>query len=162
MQEMQVGSLGWEYSLEEGIATHSSILAWRIPMDRRDCWAMVHTVAVGHSWSNLLCSTYEELILVQLSWVQSFSIVQLSLTPQTAGHQDSLSPTPGACSNSCPSSWWCHPTVSSSAIPFSSCFQSSPASGSFPMSQFFTRGAKVLEFQLQHQSFQWIFRTDFL
>ena len=49
MQEMQVGSLGWEYSLEEGIATHSSILAWRIPMDRRVCWAMVHTVAVGHS-----------------------------------------------------------------------------------------------------------------
>jgi len=49
MQEMQVGSLGWEYALEEGIATHSSILAWRIPMDRRDCWVMVHRVAVGHS-----------------------------------------------------------------------------------------------------------------
>ena len=46
------------------------------------------------------------------------------------------SPTPGACSNSCPSSWWCHPTTSSSVIPFSSRLQSFPASGSFQMSQF--------------------------
>ena len=42
---------------------------------------------------------------------------------------------PGACSNSCPSSWWCHPTISSSVVPLSSCLQSFPASGSFPMSQ---------------------------
>ena len=47
------------------------------------------------------------------------------------------SPTPRVCSNSCPSSWWCHPTISSPVIPFSSCLQSFPASGSFPMSQFF-------------------------
>ena len=47
------------------------------------------------------------------------------------------SQTPEACSNSCPSSWWCHPTNSSSVIPFSSCLQSFPASGSFPRSQFF-------------------------
>ena len=47
------------------------------------------------------------------------------------------SPTPGAYSNSCPSSWWCHPTISSSVIPFSSCFQYFPASGSLPISQFF-------------------------
>ena len=60
------------------------------------------------------------------------------------------SPTPRACSNSCPSSQWCHPTISSSAIPFSSCFQSFPASGSFQMSQLFAQVAKVLEFQLQH------------
>ena len=49
-------------------------------------------------------------------------------------------PTPGACSNSCLSSRWCHPTISSSVVPFSSCFQSFPASGSFQMSQFFTSG----------------------
>ena len=49
-----------------------------------------------------------------------------------------LSSTPGACSNSYPSSWWCHQTMASSVIPFSSCLQSSPASGSFPMSPFFT------------------------
>ena len=48
------------------------------------------------------------------------------------------SPTPGVYSDSCPLSWWCHPTISSSVIPFSSSLQSFPASGSFPMSQFFT------------------------
>ena len=68
--------------------------------------------------------------------------------------------TPRACSNSCPLSRWCHPTISSSVVPFSSCFQSFPASGSFPMSQFFTSGG--LEFQLQHQSFQWTPKTDLL
>ena len=47
------------------------------------------------------------------------------------------SPTPRACSNSCPSSWWCQPTISSSVIPFSSLLQLFPASESFPMSQFF-------------------------
>ena len=50
------------------------------------------------------------------------------------------SPSPRACSNSRPMSQWCHPTISSSVIPFSSCLQSFPASGSFPMSQFFTSG----------------------
>ena len=54
------------------------------------------------------------------------------------------SPTPGACSNSCPSSWWCHPTISSSAVPFPTCLQSFPASGSFPMSQFFTLGGQSI------------------
>ena len=47
------------------------------------------------------------------------------------------SSTPGACSNSCPLSWQCHPTISSSVVPFSSCFQSFAASGSSPMNQFF-------------------------
>ena len=50
------------------------------------------------------------------------------------------SPTPGACSDSCLSSWWCHPTISSSVVPFSSCLQSLPESGSFPMSWFFASG----------------------
>ena len=45
---------------------------------------------------------------------------------------------PGACSNLCPLSWWCHPTISSSVVPFSFCLQYFPALGSFPMSQFFT------------------------
>ena len=51
-------------------------------------------------------------------------------------------PSPRACSNSCPSSRWCHPTISSSVVPFSSCPQSFPASGSFQMSQFFTSGGQ--------------------
>ena len=52
------------------------------------------------------------------------------------------SPTPRACSNSCPLSQWCHPTISSSAVPFSSCLQSFPASGSFLISQFFPSGGQ--------------------
>ena len=71
-------------------------------------------------------------------------------------------PTPRDYSNSCPSSQWCHPAISYSVISFSSCPQSLKASGSFPMSQLFTWGGRVLEFQLQHQSFQWTPRTDFL
>ena len=57
-----------------------------------------------------------------------------------------LSPTPRAYTNSCPSCRWCHPTISSSVIPFSSCLLSFPASGSFPMSQFFTSGPKYWSF----------------
>ena len=52
------------------------------------------------------------------------------------------SPTPGVHSDSCPSSWWCHPAISSSVVPSSSCPQSLPASGSFPMSQLFTWGGQ--------------------
>ena len=52
------------------------------------------------------------------------------------------SPSPGVHSNSCSSSWWCHPAISSSVVPFSSCPQSLPASESFPMSQLFTWGGQ--------------------
>ena len=55
-----------------------------------------------------------------------------------------LSPTPGVYSDSCPLSPWCHPTISSSVIPFSSCPQSFPASGSFPVSQFFAWGGQSI------------------
>ena len=70
--------------------------------------------------------------------------------------------TPRTCSNSCPSSWWCHPTISSSVVPFPFHLQSFPASGSFQMSQFFTSGGQTTGVSAQHQSFWWIFRTDFL
>ena len=85
-----------------------------------------------------------------------------SLWPHRMQHARPPCPsqTPRACLNSCPSSQWCHPTVSSPVIPFSSCLQSFP--GFFPMSQFFVSGGPILDLQLQHQSFQWIFRTDFL
>ena len=53
-------------------------------------------------------------------------------------------PTPRARSNSCPLTQWCHPAISSSVIPFSSCLQSFPASGSFPMSQFFASGGQSI------------------
>ena len=58
------------------------------------------------------------------------------------GLQHAMPPCPSACSNSCPSSQWCHPTISSSVIPFSSCLQSFPASGSFPVSQFLASGSQ--------------------
>ena len=77
----------------------------------------------------------------QFSSVQSLRGVQLVMTPWTTACKASLS-TPGAYSNSCPSSWWCHPTISSSVIPFSSCLQSFPASQSLPMSQFFASGGQ--------------------
>ena len=55
-----------------------------------------------------------------------------------------LSLTPGACSNSCPWNWWCRPAISSSVIPFFSCLQSFPASGPFPLSQFFASGGQSI------------------
>ena len=66
------------------------------------------------------------------------------MTPWTAAHQASLSFTisPRVCSNSCPLSRWCHPTISSSVAPCSSCLQSFPASGSFPIRQLFTSGSQ--------------------
>ena len=72
------------------------------------------------------------------------------------------SPTPGACSNSCPLNWWCHPTISSSVIPFPPAFNLSQHQGLFKWLSSSHQVAKVLELQPQHQSFQWIFRIDFL
>ena len=75
----------------------------------------------------------------------SHSVVSDSASPRTAARQAPCpSPAPGVYPNSCPSSWWCHPTVSSSFIHFFYCLQSFPASGSFPTSQFFTSGGPRL------------------
>ena len=82
-----------------------------------------------------------------LSPVQfSRSVVSDSLWPHESQHTrpPCPSPTPRVYSNSCPSSRWCHPAISSSVIPFSSCPQSFPASGSFPMSQLFTWGGQSI------------------
>ena len=71
------------------------------------------------------------------------SVTSDAMTPWTAALQASLSsPSPGTHSNSCPLSWWCHSSSSSSVIPFSSCLQSFPASGSFQMSQYFVSGSQ--------------------
>jgi len=73
----------------------------------------------------------------------SHSVGSDSLRPHGLQHArpPCPSPTPRVYSNSCPLSWWCHPTISSSAVPFSSCLQHFPASGSFPVSQFFASGS---------------------
>ena len=89
-----------------------------------------------------LCSYYQH-----FHWFSSFqfscSVMPDSLRPH--GLQQARlpcpSPTPGPCSNSCPSGQWCHPTMSSFVVPFS-CLQSFPASGSFPVSPFFTSGGQ--------------------
>ena len=82
---------------------------------------------------------------VQLSWVQfSGSVISDSLRPHELqlARPPCPSPTPGVHSNSCPSSWWCHPAISSSVIPLYSCPQSLPTSESFPMSQLFMWGGQ--------------------
>ena len=71
--------------------------------------------------------------------------VQLFVTLWTAACEAYLSSTISqSCSNSCPLIWWCHPTISSSVVHFSSCPQSFPTSGSFPMSQLFTSGGQSI------------------
>ena len=77
----------------------------------------------------------------------SRQVVSNSLQPHGLQHArpPCPSPTPRVYSNSCPLSQWCHPTISSSVIPFSSHFQSFPASGSFPMSQLFASGGQSIE-----------------
>ena len=115
----------------------------------------------------------KEELKIYFSWMErlhmisvqfSCSVVSDSLRPH--GLQDTRpscpSPTPGVYSNSCPLSWWCHQTISSSVIPFSSHLQFSQHQGLFKWVSSSHQVAKVLQFQFQHQSFQWICRTDFL
>ena len=108
-----------------------------------------------------------------LSWIcdKLFSSVAQScptLWPQGLQHArpPCPSPTPGVYSSSCPLCQWCHPTISSSVVPFSSHLQSFPALRSFKWVSSLHQMAKVLEFQLQHQSFQYSglisFRMDWL
>ena len=89
----------------------------------------------------------------------SHSVISDSLQPHELQHARLLCPssTPGACSSSCLSSWWCHPTISSSVVPFSSFSLSFPASGKDALLLQWIGSshqmAKVLQLQLQHQSF---------
>ena len=106
-----------------------------------------HQELIPQAWGRIL------LPLQGISVSQfSHSVMPDSLRPHGLQHTrfHCPSPTPRACSNSCPLSQWCHPPISSSIIPFSSCLQSFPASGSFLMSQFFESESmtKVLELQL--------------
>ena len=86
---------------------------------------------------------------LQKLWITSVqfsrSVMSDSLWPRGLQHARPPypSPTPGVCSNSCPLSRWCHPTISSFVVPFS-CLQSFPASGFWPMSQFFTSGGQSI------------------
>ena len=95
----------------------------------------------------------------------SRSVVSDSLQPRGKGKHTRLpcpSPTPRAYSNSCPSGWWCHPTISSSVVSSPPAFNLSQHQGLFQRAGSSHQLAKVLELQLQHQSFQRIFRVDLL
>ena len=151
MLETRIWSLGREDLLEKGMETHqysclrnpwTEVPRGPQPMGwqrARHDWVtntfFLHLLQdfVNNSCSNklLLCSWFEMFSSVH-------SVVSDSLQPHGLQHTrlPCPSPTPGACSNSCPVSGWCYPTISSSVIPFSSCLQSFPASGYFSMSQF--------------------------
>ena len=93
----------------------------------------------------------------------TFSRIWFSVTPWTAACQASLSITnSGACSNSCLSSQWCHPTISTSVISFFSCLQSFPALGFFLMSQFSVSGSQSTGVSALDHSFQRNPRADLL
>ena len=168
-------------------AHYSSILAWRFPWTEkpgelqstrlqwvRHNWVTKHTHKKGNRlfkvWAGFggWISSLNLFVNQSYKWsidpsVQfSHSIESDSLPPHGLQHArpPCPSPTPGAYSNSCPLSWWCHPTILSFVIPFSSCLQSFLASGSFQMSQFFTSGgqrigvsasASVLSMSIQDQ-----------
>ena len=85
-------------------------------------------------------------LLIVLFLLFSHSVMSNSLWPHGLQHTRLPCPSlsPGVCSNSCPLSWWCHPTISSSVFPFSSCPQSFPTSGSFPLSQLFASGGQSI------------------
>ena len=89
-----------------------------------------------------------QLCVIKVFVIQFSSVTQScpTLQPQELQHTrpPGPSPTPGVYPNSCPLNHWCHPTISSSVIPFSSCPQSFPAWGSFPMSQLFTSGGQSI------------------
>ena len=100
---------------------------------------------------------------LQFSSVESLSHVQVFVIPwATACRPPCPSPTPGDHPNPCPLSWWCYLTISSSVVPFSFCLNISQHQGLFQWVSFSHQVAKVLEFQLQHQSLQWTPRTDLL
>ena len=113
----------------------------------------------------IICSLWVFISLPTVSVQFSCSAVSDSLWPHEPQHSrpPCPSPSPRVYSNSCPLSWWCHPTISSSVIPFSSCLRSFSASGSFQVSQFFVSGgqstgvsasASRLPIQLSHR---WVF-----
>ena len=105
---------------------------------------LVHSLSLSSIFLHLIYWIIIATILTGLIKFLLFSLsshVRLFVTPWTAACQASLSsPSPRICSNSCSLSWWCHPTILSSVVFFSSCPQSFPASGSFPVSQLFASG----------------------
>ena len=123
------------HASEKEMAAHSNILVWRIPgMGEPGGLPSLGLHRVGHDWSSLAAVAammFISLASTRLTATFQFSCSVMSNSLQLHGLQHARfscpSSSPGACSNSCPLSWWCHPTISSSVIPFSSSLQSFPA-----------------------------------
>ena len=111
------------------------------PFSRLTTLSSLHVFNLKSLWT-LSCRDFMEASFSSVQFRRS--VVSDSLRPHGLQHirPPCPSPTPRVYSNSWPLSWWCHPTISSSVVPFSSCHQSFPASGSFPMSQFFASGGQ--------------------
>ena len=112
----------------------------------RFCKNTTEMILCPFSAHHIICYDANMSYSVQFSSIHSLSCVWLFVTPWTAAWQDSLSITNSWSLFKLMSiTWWCHPTISSSIIPFSSCLPSFPASGSFPRSQFFASGGQSIE-----------------
>ena len=125
-----------------GMATQSGILAWRIPWTEEPRRLQtIESQRVGHDWC-----MHPRTPLKRGSVQFSHSVVSDSLRPHESQNTrpPCPSPAPGVHPNSCASSRWCHPAISCSVVPVSSCPQSLPASGSSPMSQLFAWGGQSI------------------
>ena len=112
---------------------------WNLSSLTRDQTRVPITLTMGPPGKSFLKKNF-----IEVSVQFSCSVMSNSLWPHESQHArpPCPSPTPGVYINSCPSSRWCHLAISSSVVPFSSCPQALPASGSFPMSQLFTWGGQ--------------------
>ena len=120
------------------ISPHLLILVWLRPHSLNIFFHILNPLVIS---SSLMALTTSQFCSVQ-STAQSCPALRLHGLQHT--RPPCPSPTPRVYSNSCPLSWWCHPTISSSVVPFSSRLQSFLASGSFPVSQFFASGGQSI------------------
>ena len=158
---------GKDWRQEKKGMTEDEIVGWH---HWRDGHEFEQAVGVGDGQGILVCPGCKELDMTE--WLNLPRTIYSGtrcgggrfLGPRGLQHIRLPCPSlsPGVCSNSCPLSQWCHPIISSSVISFSFCLQSFPASVLFKWVSSSHQVTKILELQLQHQSFQWIFRTDFL
>ena len=172
---MQTDTTTMENSVEISLKTRDNTTTWlRDPTPRKIPWRnqnwkytcttmFTETLfTIIRTWKQPRCPLTDE-------WMRKFLyIYTMECSVQSLGVSDSLRPhelqharppcpsaTPGVHPNPCPLSQWCHPIISSSVIPFSSCPQSFPASGLFQWVSSLGQMAKVLVFLFQYQSFQW-------
>ena len=138
--------MGLKWSGVWRIRSSGKVVCWKEQYCRKQChWKLGSRYQVQLVGITLCILTWQSLDIFLFLWAiycfrifSRFSSVAQSCLTHGLQHTrlPCPSPTPGACSDSCPLSWWCHPTISSSVVPFSH-LQSFPLSGSFPVSQFF-------------------------